>query len=233
MIKEQKKWMCYTYFHRTPSFHWKTSHLFSPVKMKIYGMVCVAFPTMTAEIKECDFLNSWSKSTKTKINKTENDALSVRRGIDLLPDILLLFSETARAKDLRGHFPDDSATRPWILSSAVYAGEKMLAGHVWLIDEEERRSLLFVNASGHQDVQNDSSLIGRAHYFLLWRDGMHLRNNGIDYMDLNGYNPDLNDPKLTGVYAWKEATHGQREQLFHYYPFWFYWLRRLLKKQSS
>lgn len=230
MIKEQKKWMCYTYFHREPGFQWKTTHLFSPVRKKITGMVCVPFPTMIADIKECDFLNTWSKSAKTKINKSEHDALSLKRGLDLLPDILSLFSETARAKDLRGHYPDDFSSRPWILCSAVYAGEKMLAGHVWVIDEEERRALLFVNASGHQDVQNDSSFIGRAHYYLLWQDGMHLRNNGIDCMDLNGYDPGINDAKLAGVYTWKEATHGQQEYLYHYYPFWFYWLRRWRKK---
>ena len=106
----------------------------------------------------------------------------------------------------------------------------MLGGHIWIIDEDERRALLFVNASGHQDVQNDSSFIGRAHYYLLWQDGMHLRNNGIDCMDLNGYDPGINDVKLAGVYTWKEATHGQQEYLYHYYPFWFYWIRRWRKK---
>jgi len=46
-------------------------------------------------------------------------------------------------------------------------------------------------------------------------------------MDLQGYNPDSKDPSKLGVYKWKEGTHGQREQLYHYLPFWFHWLRKL------
>ncbi len=230
MIKEQKKWMCYTYFHRNPEFHWKTAHLFSPVRKKIRGMVCIPCPTLIADIKECDFLNTWSKSTQTKISKAESEALTLQRGMELLPDILKLFSETARAKDLRGHYPPDFDSRPWILCSAVYSGGKILAGHIWVIDEEEKRSLLFVNASAYRDNENDASFIGRAHYYLLWQDGMYLRNNGIDCLDLNGYNPGMSDSKLAGVFTWKEATHGQQEDLFHYYPNWFYLLHRIRKK---
>jgi hypothetical protein len=230
MIIEKKKWMCYTYFHRNPRFQWRTAHLFSPVKKKVRGMVCVPCPTMIADIKECDFLNNWSSSTRTKINKAESDPLTLRRDKELLPDILKLFSETARHKKLRGHFPKDFESRPWILCSAVLSEDKILAGHVWLIDEEEKRSLLFVNASGHHREGEDGALIGRAHYYLLYQDGMYLRNNGIDCLDLNGYQPEINDPKLSGVYKWKEGTHGRKEELYHYYPFWFYWFAKARKK---
>lgn len=230
MIIEKKKWMCYSYFHRNPEFKWRTAHLFSPVKKKVRGMVCVPCPTMIADIKECDFLNNWSASTRTKINKAESDALTLLRDNELLPDILKLFSETAQYKKLRGHFPGDFDSRPWILCSAVLSGDKILAGHVWLIDEEEKRSLLFVNASGHHKAGEDAALIGRAHYYLLYQDGMYLRNNGIDCLDLNGYEPEINDPKLSGVYKWKEGTHGRQEELFHYYPFWFYWFTKARKK---
>ncbi len=218
--------MSYTYFHRNPGFHWKTTHLFSPVRKKIPGMICVTCPTMSADIKECDFLNTWSSSTRRKITKAESDDIKLRRGIDLLPEILHLFGSTANARGLRGHYLKDFDSRPWILCTAVFAEDKILAGHVWIVDEEEKRSLLFVNASAHHDEHHDPAFVGRAHYYLLWQDGMYLRVRGIDCMDLNGYNPELNDPKLSGVYSWKEGTHGQREELFHYYPAWFYWLRK-------
>ena len=195
-------------------------------------MVCVSCPTMLADIKECDFLNTWSKSTQTKITKAESEFLTLQRGIELLPDILKLFSETARAKDLRGHYPADFDSRPWVLCSAVFSGDKMLAGHVWVIDEEEKRSLLFVNASAYRDNEHEASFIGRAHYYLLWQDGLYLRNNGIDCLDLNGYNPGMNDAKLSGVFRWKEGTHGKPEELYHYYPMWFYLLHRMRKKLS-
>jgi len=229
MIKEQKKWMCYTYFHRNPGFHWKTAHLFSPIRKKIPGMVCIPCPTMIADIKECDFINTWSKSTQTKINKAEGEALTLQRGIELLPDILKLFSETARAKELRGHYPHDFDSRPWILCSAVFSEDKILAGHIWIIDAEEKRSLLFVNASAYRDNEHGASFIGRAHYYLLWQDGMYLRNKGIDCLDLNGYNPGINDSKLSGVFTWKEGTHGQQEELFHYYPAWVYLFHMMRK----
>src|SRR5688500_3175163 len=230
MIREKKKWMAYTYFHRNPGFHWKTTHLFSPVRKKIPGMVCISCPTLIAEIKECDFVNTWSKSTRYKISKAESDELILQRGPELLPEILKLFSETANAKKLRGHFPEDFDSRPWILCTAIFKGEKIIAGHVWIIDEEEKRGLLFVNASAHHDDDMDSSMTGRAHYYLLWQDGMYMRNHGIDYMDLNGYNITANDPSLSGVYTWKEGTHGRKEDLFHYFPVWFYWLKRINKK---
>src|SRR5687768_12904752 len=166
MIREKKKWMCYTYFNRKPTFHWYTTHLFSPIRKKIRGMVSVPCPTMIADIKECDFLNNWSSSTRTKINKAEQESLSLQRDKELLPEILKLFSETAKHKGLRGHYPHDFDSRPWILCSAVKSGYKILAGHVWLIDEEEKRGLLFVNASAHHDAGIDQSLIGRAHYYL-------------------------------------------------------------------
>lgn len=230
MINEQKKWMRYTYFHRSPCFGWKCTHLFSPVQKKIAGMICIPFPTMITDIRECDFLNTWSKSTRTKINKTEQDQLTLNRGMEVLPDILNLFKSTAAIKKLRGHFPEDFSSRSWIFCSAVYSGDKILAGHVWVIDEEEKRSLLFVNASSHLDEEGEGSLVSRAHYYLLWQDGMHLRNHGINYLDLNGYDPQTKEPGLAGVYRWKEGTHGSQEQLYNYYPAWFYWLRKLRKK---
>ena len=233
MIREIKKWMCYSYFDRKPGFSWTTAHLFSPVKKKIAGMVCIPCPTMITDIKECDFVNTWSASTRTKINKAENDPLTLKRGKEILPEILHLFRSTASAKKLRGHHESDFQSRPWIVCSAVYSGEKMLAGHVWVLDEEEKRCLLFVNASAHHDKTIDASLVSRAHYYLLFQDGMFLRNNGIDCLDLHGYNPYVNDPALKGVYSWKEATHGKTEELYHYYAFWFYALFQLRKKMLS
>ena len=226
MIRERKKWMCYTYYHKDPRFRWRETFLFSLVKKKIPGMICVPFPTMIADVRECDFLNTWSKSTRTKINKVKEENLVIRRGIDFLPEVLALFSNTAKSKNLRGHYPEDFQTRPWIVCSAIYSKDTILAGHVWLIDEEEKRSLLFVNASAHHDDEADTSLVGRAHYYLLYQDGVYLRTHGIDFMDLNGYNPDPNDPSLAGVNRWKEATHGQSEQLYNYYPVWFYLYRK-------
>src|SRR5688572_7972469 len=190
MIKEQKKWMCYTYFHRSPSFRWRTTYLFSPVRKKIPGMICVSYPTMIADIRESDVVRDWSESTRTKINKAAKDPLSVQRDSEVLPEVLNLFSQTAQKKKLRGHFPKDFNSRPWILCSAVYLEDLILAGHVWVIDEEEKRALLFVNASRHQDKNVDAALVGRAHYYLLWKDGMYLRHNGIDCLDLHGYQPD-------------------------------------------
>jgi hypothetical protein len=226
MIREIKKWMCYEYYHRQPGFRLRTTFLFSPVKKKIRGMVCIPFPTMLADIRECDFVNSWSKSCRYKINKANSETLSIQRGNDLLPEILELFGQTARRKKLRGYCVEDFHTRPWIYCSAVYAEEKILAGHVWLIDEEEKKGLLFVNATAQQSPDEDSSLTGRAHYYLLHEDGLHLRNHGIDYLDLNGYRSSAEDESLAGVYRWKEATHGQAEELYHYYPAWFYWIRK-------
>jgi hypothetical protein len=69
-------------------------------------------------------------------------------------------------------------------------------------------------------------VIGRAHYFLLWQDGLLFHQKGFETMDLNGYNPENKDPLLSGVYAWKEGTHGQIEKLYHYYPLPFFWLRK-------
>lgn len=193
-------------------------------------MIAVPCPTLKANITENDFLKTWSSSTRTKINRAETDTLKIRRGKELLPDILELFKTTATHKKLRGYFTEDFNSRPWIYCSAVMMGEKILAGHVWLIDEEERRSLLYVNASAQHEPEIESSLTGRAHYYLLWQDGMYLRNHGIDCMDLQGYDPQVKDPSLSGVYRWKEATHGEQEELFHYYPFWFYGFVKLRQK---
>jgi hypothetical protein len=102
----------------------------------------------------------------------------------------------------------------------------MLCGHVWLIDKEEKRALLYVNASNHHNPNDDTSLTGRAHYFLLWQDGLYLRHLGIDTMDLMGYERDSVNPLMKGVYQWKAGTHGKEEILYHYYPFWFFVLRK-------
>ena len=230
MIREQKKWMCYTYFNRAPAFAWTRTHLFSPVQKNIPGMIRRPSPTIVADIIECDFLSSWSPSCRTKVRKAESEGVRLQRGNELLPEILDLFKETARSKKLRGHYPEDFHSRPWILCSAVYLEDKILAGHIWVLDEEEKRSLLYVNASRHLDPSLDANLIGRAHYYLLWQDGMYLRNNGFDCLDLHGYDPSSKDPALTGVYRWKEATHGRQEELYHYYPFWFFWFHSLRKK---
>lgn len=226
MIKEVKKWMCYYYFDRNPVFRMNGTFLYSPVKKNIPGMVRISFSTMLTDVKECDFVNTWSRSTRTKINKVQEDHLNIDRGRDLLPKILELFSATARSKNLRGHFPEDFDSRPWIMCSAVFQNENMLAGHVWVLDGEEKCALLFVNASAHHEESVDPSLTGRAHYYLLYQDGLYLRNNGIDCLDLNGYEPSPKDVSLSGVYKWKEGTHGQQVEYYNYYPLWFYWYRK-------
>ena len=225
MIREKRKWLNYTYFNRNPDFRWNSIHLFSPVKKKIMGMKQIPFPTMVVNVNDEHFTDHWSRSTRYKINRAEKENFTIRRNNDLLPDILNLFDKTALLKGLRGHAVSDFYSRKWIQCSAVFFENKILAGHVWIIDREEKRSLLFVNASYHQDEQNDTSLVGRAHYFLLWQDGIKFRQTGIEIMDLNGYRPDVNDPLLSGVYSWKEGTHGQLEILYHYYPLPLFWLK--------
>lgn len=218
--------MNYTYFNREPAFRWGTTHLFSLIMKSIPGMFRVPFPTMTIDLREADFVRHWSKSTRYKINRAEGEGLVIERGNFLLKDILKLFSLTARMKGLRSHVPSDFDFIPRIECSAIFFEGISLAAHVWLIDDEEKRSLLYVNASSHHDNHDDASLVGRAHYFLLWQDGLYLRSQGIDTMDLQGYNPQGDDPELKGVYAWKEGTHGKTEMLYHYYPFWFFVLRK-------
>jgi hypothetical protein len=226
MIREEKKWMNYTYFNREPAFRFDTTHLFSLIKKWIPGMVCVSFPTMTVDLRDPDFVQHWSKSTRYKINRAEKESLVIERGNFLLKDILKLFSITASMKGLRGYVHTHFDHLPRIECSAVFFEGISLAAHIWLIDEEEKRSLLYVNASSHHDDHDDASLVGRAHYFLLWQDGVYLQSQGIETLDLQGYDPRSGDPALKGVYAWKEGTHGQQEVLYHYYPIWFYVLRK-------
>lgn len=201
-------------------------HLFSPVKKNIIGMIRIPFPTMNIDLTNENFIDDWSKSTKYKVNRAEKENLVIQRGNEILPQILILFQKTALAKNLRGYTTEDFDSKPWIKCSAVFFDAKMLAGHIWMMDHEEKRMLLFVNASDHHEEQNDTSLVGRAHYYLLWQDGVFYRNGGIEIMDLNGYKKLTNDPALKGVYAWKEGTHGQVENLYQYYPLYVHWLRK-------
>jgi hypothetical protein len=223
MMTEHKRWMTYTYFNRTPSSEFNTTHLFSFSKRPQMLMVCVPFPTMTIDLSSVDFVNSWSASTRTKINKAGQHAFTIERGGFLLKDVLSLFMLTARRKGLRGYTEKDFACFSGIAVSAIYEGDVILCGHVWLIDQEEKRALLYVNATLHGE---DASSVGRAHYYLLWQDGLFLRQKGVKTMDLMGYQPDAKDPSLKGVYTWKAGTHGTTEILYHFYPLWFYVLRK-------
>ena len=225
MITEQRKWMTYTYFNRDPDWNARTTHLFSFPLKKLPGMVRVDFPTMIVDIQESDFVKNWSSSTRTKINKAIKDGLTVDRGKYLLPDILKLFSATALEKGLKGHTVDNFISKPAMECSAVFYDGVMLCSHVWLIDSDEKRALLFVNASNQNNFDN-TSLTGSAHYFLLWQDGLFLRQQSITVLDLMGYEPDTKNEKLKGVYQWKAGTHGSLEKLYHYYPVWFYVLRK-------
>lgn len=227
MITERKKWMTYTYFNRFPSWQFRTTHLFSPVRKEIPMMTIVPFPTMVVDLREETFGENWSKSTRTKINRVQNENLAVDRGGFLLPDILKLFNPRARMKGLLGFEPADFNAMPYIECSAIFYEGVMLCGHIWLIDEEEKRALLYVNASNHHNDNDDRSLTGRAHYFHLWQDGLYLRHLGIQTMDLMGYEANTSDADLKGVYQWKAGTHGREEVLYHYYPRWFYLLRKV------
>jgi hypothetical protein len=225
MITEKRKWMTYTYFHRNPNGDTRTTHLFSFLIKKIPMMVRVDFPTMVVQVESPDFVKKWSSSTRTKINKAIKEGLTVDRGNYLLPDILKLFSASAAGKGLRGYTLDDFGTKSNYECSAVFYEGVMLCGHVWLIDREEKRALLFVNASNHNQYDN-ATLTGCAHYFLLWQDGLFLHQQAIRILDLMGYVPDTKNAMLKGVYQWKAGTHGSLETLYHYYPVWFYVLRK-------
>ncbi len=226
MISQKKRMMHYTYFNRAPSRAMSTTHLFALHKHSFSLMVCTPFPTITVDIISPDFVGGWSASCRTKINKANLDDLKVDRSKKGLEDVMNLFQLTARRKGLRGSSSEDLATFPKVEISALYKDGEILCGHIWVIDEEERRALLYVNASKHSRMKEDASLIGRAHYFLLWQDGLFLHQNGVDKLDLMGYREANPDPQLKGVYQWKAATHGTSEVLYHYYPIWFYVLRK-------
>jgi hypothetical protein len=225
MITQHKKLMTYTYFNRNPGWNPRTTHLFSLAKKDIALMVCVPFPNITVDMNKPEFVTDWSSSTRTKINKAVREGLTVDRGNYLLPDILKLFEATIKIKGLKGYKPEDFNEFPYIECSAVFYEDVMLCSHVWLMDKEEKRALLFVNAS-NQYHTDDSSLTGRAHYFLLWQDGLFLREKGIKIMDLMGYEPETKNPVMKGIYQWKAGTRGKEEKLYHYYPGWFYVLRK-------
>jgi hypothetical protein len=189
-------------------------------------MVRVPFPTMTVDLRNPEYVNEWSASTRTKINRATREGLTVDRGNFLIPDILKLFAATATLKGLRGYKPEDFDHIPYVEPAAIFYEGVMLCSHIWVIDKEEKRALLYVNASNHHNNNDDTSLTGRAHYFLLWQDGLYLRHLGIDTMDLMGYVADSPNPWLKGIYQWKSGTHGKEEILYHYYPIWFYVLRK-------
>lgn len=226
MITQQKRLMTYTYFNRDPETDLRTTHLFSQVKKRIPFMTRVPFPTMIVDLRQSSFVSQWSASTRTKINKAEREGLTVDRGNYLLPEILKLFSSTATLKGLRGYVPADFEQLPQLESSAIYYEGVMLCSHIWLIDMEEKRALLYVNASNHHNDNDDKSLTGRAHYFLLWQDGLYLGNLGMEVMDLMGYSATSTNKWMSGVYQWKAGTHGKEEMLYHYYPLWFYVFRK-------
>lgn len=226
MITERKRLMTYTYFNRNPGWDLRTTHLFSPVVKEIVLMIRVPFPTMVVDLQDIAFVNHWSASTRNKINRAEREGLTVDRGNYLIPDILKLFSSTAVLKGLRGYKQADIDSLAHVECSAVFYEGVMLCSHIWLIDTEEKRALLYVNASNHHNDNDDKSLTGRAHYFLLWQDGLHLRQLGIAKMDLMGYDPASPNSWLKGIYQWKAGTHGKEEMLYHYYPGWFYVLRK-------
>ncbi len=226
MFRERKRWMNYTYYHRHPVFHWKTTHLYSPVLVNSFWNVRQPYSTMTVDIADENFIAGWSASTRTKINKAVREELVVDRGKYLLPAILELFSFTAERKGLRGFTVTDFDSFPSFECSAILLNGVMLCGHVWLMDEDEKRAMLYINASNHKNENEDASLTGRAHYFLLWQDGLYLREKGVNLLDLQGYKAETTDPMVSGVYKWKAGTHGQQETLYHYFPFWFHWLRK-------
>lgn len=226
MIVEQKRWMTYTYFNRDPRQSHRTSHLFSFLRKDIPMMVRVPFPTMVLDLRDPTFLSRWSDSTRTKVNRAEREGLTADRGNYLIPEILKLFASTATLKGLKGYVPEDFEQLPHLESSAVYYEGVMLCSHIWLIDQEEKRAMLYVSASNHHNDNDDKSLTGRAHYFLLWQDGLYLRSLGIETMDLMGYSSQSTDRWMSGVYQWKAGTHGKEEMLYHYYPVWFYVFRK-------
>lgn len=226
MITQRKKRMTYTYFNRNPGLNIRTTHLFSLVKKKVPLMVRVPFPTMTVDLLKPEGMSNWAASARTKINRAEREGLTVDRGNFLIPGILNLFAVTAALKGLRGYVPSDFDQFPLVKSSAVIYEGVMLCSHIWVIDAEEQRALLYVSASNFQNDNDDKSMTGRAHYFLLWHDALYLKSLGIKVMDLMGYEPETLNPLLKGVYQWKAGTHGKEEMLYHYYPFWFYVFRK-------
>jgi hypothetical protein len=191
------------------------------------GCIREAYPTMIIDVSDAEFLKNWSSSTRTKVNKAIREQLTVDRGDYLLPDILNLFATTAAVKSLRGYQPEDFHLFPRVECSAIILDGVMLCGHVWVIDEEESRALLHVNATNHRHEHEDTSMTGRAHYFLLWHDGLFLREQSIRTLDLQGYDANTKKDWMKGVYRWKAGTHGEQVEVYHYYPFWFYFVRKL------
>lgn len=227
MIVQRRPWMTYVWHSHDPVPAMFRCFLYSPVRRVIPGMIRVPFPTILVNVADPDFVRGWSDATRTKINRASREAIEIRRGPHLLPDVLGLFMHTAHLRGLRGYPESHFETLPQVACAAAYADDNLICGHIWVLDYEEGRAMLYVTASGHHHAPGDRSFYGRVHYYLLWQDGLFLRQLGISILDLQGYDVSTNDPQLRGVYQWKAATHGSPEMLYHYYPAWFYLFRRI------
>ncbi|HUI57764.1 MAG TPA: GNAT family N-acetyltransferase [Bryobacteraceae bacterium] len=199
-----------------------TSHVSTPSRVDLLRLTELATPVPSAttapfstrvidlRAAEGELLSSLQGNTRTKIRRAMRDGVRTRaRSVADLPAFLSFFSAFARQKQLHAaNEPKLAALASaglLVLTSAERPDGTPMAWHAYIAAVTRARQLYSATSlSG----QSDGQAIGRSHRLLQWFDITHLKQLGLQELDLGGWYPGNKDPARMRINDFKQEFGG-------------------------
>jgi hypothetical protein len=90
-------------------------------------------------------------------------------------------------------------------------GDRPLVIHATIVDRESGRARILQTASLFRNAQtgHEGRFFSEAARLLYWEQMLYFRERGIHYLDIGGYAPATDDPKMRGINYFKDSFGGQ------------------------
>jgi hypothetical protein len=115
---------------------------------------------------------------------------------------------------------------PFVHFLKAVRGDAPLVVHATIVDKESGRARILQAASLFRNAQTgrEERFFSEAARLLYWEQMLYFRERGVRYLDIGGYAPATDDPKMQGINYFKDSFGGQliEESNYMSYPVFLY-----------
>ena len=176
------------------------------------------FTTLFTDLTEDEaaLLKKIAKNTAYEIKRAEREGVIAT--VDSIENFRIFFNDFAPTKGLKRLSRKNIASyKSFTIVTKAELNNQALAMHAYLVDADDGRARLLYSATINRITEHtDLNLIGRANRLLHWKDMLLFKSHGIKIYDWGGIAGEPDNPKTSGIDAFKQHFGGYPVTENHY-----------------